>query len=113
MHDSECMCVCVRFFFYYFALSSAYGIYGVVNLVAPLLLDASCLIDSNRENTIIQRYDVSAATIFKCAHIKWKEKRERMREKNNVLNDNFYDCSHNNEKNKLSGQLNILIRMLT
>lgn len=55
----------------------AYGIYGVVNLVAPLLLDASCLIDSNRENTIIQRYDVIAATIFKCAYNRWKREREK------------------------------------
>lgn len=51
-------------------------IYGVVNLVAPLLPDASCLIDSNRENTIIQRYDVTAATIFKCAHNEEKGERE-------------------------------------
>lgn len=80
-----CVCVCV---FVFFAVYQAYGIYGVVNLVAPLLSDASCLIESNRENTIIHRYDVTPATIFKCAHN--GEKSEKDRKKIIVLNDMFF-----------------------
>lgn len=42
-----------------------YEIHGELKLVAPLLPDASCLIALNKEYTMIQRYDVTAATIFR------------------------------------------------
>lgn len=42
-----------------------YEIHGELKLVAPLLPDASCLIELNKEYTMIQRYDVTAATIFR------------------------------------------------